>query len=60
MVMIGVMTYSFRKRVRAFNQIGKIKYFLEFHIFLCLLGPMLVLFHTTFKFGGMRCRQFGA
>ena len=58
MVMIGVMTYSSRKRVRAFNQIGKIKYFLEFHIFLCLLGPMLVLFHTTFKFGGIVAVSF--
>lgn len=58
MVMIGVMTYSSRKRIRAFNQIGKIKYFLEFHIFLCLLGPMLVLFHTTFKFGGIVAVSF--
>ncbi|MFZ4619395.1 MAG: hypothetical protein ACOYNS_02475 [Bacteroidota bacterium] len=58
MVMIGVITYSSRKRFRALNQVGKIKYFLEFHIFLCLLGPMLVLFHTTFKFGGLVAVSF--
>jgi hypothetical protein len=58
MVMIGVITYSSRKRIRMFNQTGKIKYFLEFHIFLCLLGPMLVLFHTTFKFGGIVAVSF--
>jgi len=26
---------------------------LEFHIFLCTLGPIMVLFHTSFKFGGI-------
>lgn len=53
MLMIGVATYSSRKRFRKFQHIGKIKYFLEFHIFLCLFGPMLILYHTTFKFGGI-------
>jgi hypothetical protein len=58
MVTIGVIMYSSRKRVRAFRQIGKIKYFLEFHIFLCLIGPVLVLYHTTFKFGGLVAVSF--
>lgn len=58
MIIIGVTSYSSRKRIRALNQVGKIKYFLEFHIFLCLLGPMLVLFHTTFKFGGIVAVSF--
>jgi len=31
----------------------RLKYLLEFHIFLCTLGPILVLFHTAFKFGGI-------
>lgn len=58
MIIVGVVMYSSRKRIRAFNQIGKIKYFLEFHIFLCLVGPMLVLYHTTFKFGGIVAVSF--
>jgi hypothetical protein len=58
MITIGVIMYSSRKRVRAFRQIGKIKYFLEFHIFLCLIGPVLVLYHTTFKFGGLVAVSF--
>ena len=53
MIVVGVATYSTRKRVRTFANAGGIKYFLEFHIFLCLLGPVLVLYHTTFKFGGL-------
>jgi hypothetical protein len=58
MILIGVIMYSSRKRIRALNQVGKIKYFLEFHIFLCLVGPALVLYHTTFKFGGIVAVSF--
>lgn len=50
---IGVGLYMVRKRVRAFSRVGVLKYWLEFHIFLCTLGPILVLFHTSFKFGGL-------
>jgi hypothetical protein len=42
-----------RKRIRRLSRIGYLKYWLEFHIFLCTLGPVLVLFHTSFKFGGL-------
>ena len=58
MITFGVILYSSRKRVRALANLGKIKYFLEFHIFLCLLGPILVLYHTTFKFGGLVAVSF--
>ena len=50
---LGVSLYMIRKRVRAFSRLGVLKYWLEFHIFLCTLGPILVLFHTSFKFGGL-------
>ena len=30
-----------------------LKHWLEFHIFLCTVGPILVLYHTSFKFGGI-------
>ncbi len=52
-MIIGVGMYMVRKRVRRFRQVGILKYWLEFHIFLCTLGPVLVLFHTAFKFGGI-------
>lgn len=58
MIIFGVTMYSSRKRIRALSQVGKIKYFLEFHIFLCLLGPVLILYHTTFKFGGLVAVSF--
>ena len=52
-MIIGVFFYMARKRIRAFAHIGILKYWLEFHIFLCTLGPVMVLFHTAFKFGGI-------
>lgn len=53
MMLVGVFVYMARKRIRVFSRIGILKHWLEFHIFLCTLGPILVLFHTSFKFGGL-------
>ncbi len=53
MMLIGVSLYSLRKRVAALGRIGSLANWLQFHIFLCTLGPFLVLLHTTFKFGGI-------
>ena len=53
MITVGVILYSSRKRVRALWSLGKLSSWLEFHIFLCLLGPVLVIYHTTFKAGGI-------
>ena len=58
MITVGVILYSSRKRWRAMASLGRIKTWLEFHIFLCLLGPVLVLYHTTFKFGGLVAVSF--
>lgn len=58
LIIIGVFGYMARKRFRAFSRIGALKYFLEFHIFLCTLGPILILYHTTFKFGGIVAISF--
>ena len=57
-IVVGVALYSGRKRIGRFRYAGKIRSFLEFHIFLCLTGPMLVLYHTTFKFGGLVAVSF--
>ena len=53
MIIAGVAMYSTRKRVVSLASLGNIRQFLQVHIFLCLLGPILVLYHTTFKFGGL-------
>ena len=53
MILAGVTLYALRKRVPWLQKVGKLRDWLHFHIFLCLLGPFLVLLHTTFKFGGI-------
>jgi len=53
MMVVGVGVYMIRKRYRKFFNVGYLKHWLEFHIFLCSVGPVLVLYHTAFKFGGI-------
>ena len=52
-ITFGVAIYIARKRYGFLSRYIRLKYLLEFHIFLCILGPILILFHTTFKFGGI-------
>jgi len=58
LILVGVFLYMARKRIALFSRIGVLKYWLEFHIFLCVLGPVLVLYHTAFKFGGLVAISF--
>ena len=53
MILFGVVIYIARKRYNFMSRYIRLKYLLEFHIFLCFLGSILVLFHTSFKFGGI-------
>ena len=52
-IVFGLFSYMIRKRFKVFVRLGVLKYWLEFHIFICTLGSILVLYHTTFKFGGI-------
>ena len=53
MILFGVSIYIARKRYNFMVSFVRIKYLLEFHIFLCTMGPILIVFHTAFKFGGI-------
>ncbi len=53
LILIGVFGYMAKKRYKFLSRLGRLKYWLEFHIFLCTLGPVMILFHTAFKFGGI-------
>ncbi len=57
-IISGVGLYMARKRYRFLSRSGLLKHWLEFHIFLCTLGPVLVLFHTSWKFGGLVAISF--
>jgi len=58
MMIVGVAVYMVRKRIRTFFKLGYLKNWLELHIFLCSIGPVLVLYHTAFKFGGIVAISF--
>ncbi len=58
MMLIGVTMYMVRKRWRKVIRWGLLKHWLEIHIFLCSVGPILVLYHTSFKFGGLVAVSF--
>ncbi len=58
MMITGVAIYMLRKRWRVMARWGQIRHWLEFHIFLCVMGPILVLFHTSFKIGGLVAVSF--
>lgn len=58
LMITGVSIYMLRKRWRVMARWGLIRHWLEFHIFLCVLGPILVLFHTSFKIGGVVAISF--
>lgn len=50
---LGVVVYMMRKRMRTFIRLGFLSHWLELHIFLCTIGPLFILYHTSFKFGGI-------
>ena len=52
-LMVVLLLYSLRKRARFMQQTGNIRYWLNYHIWMGVTGPTLVLFHTSFKFGGI-------
>ena len=57
-LIIGMGSYMARKRYRFLSRIGILKHWLEFHIFLCTLGTILIIFHTSYKIGGLVAISF--
>lgn len=53
MMIVGVVAYALRRRVPGLSRLGKLRRWLQVHIFLCTLGPYLVVLHTTFHVGGI-------
>ncbi len=52
MMLMTEVLYSLRKRYQ-FARWGKMESWLSFHIFTGLVGPYLVLLHTSWKFNGL-------
>ncbi len=50
-MMLALLLYPLRKRIRFLNVIGSVKIWFGFHMMLGVLGPLLILFHANFSLG---------
>ena len=53
LMMATLLLYSLRKHVKFMEKLGKLKYWFRLHMIFGVLGPTLVIFHTTFKLGSL-------
>lgn len=52
-MLVLLLAYSLRKRVRWLQPLGALGKWLSAHVFLGLMGPLLITFHSGFKIGGL-------
>lgn len=57
-ILVGVLLYSGRKRVRLLQGRGPMRTWLNVHIYLCLTGPVLLTLHSALKFAGWAAWSF--
>lgn len=50
-LMLILLLYPLRKKIRFFNVFGKIKYWFKMHMLFGVLGPLAILFHANFSLG---------
>jgi len=48
LMMLTILVYALRKRIRAMSRIGDIRYWYYFHFILGIVGPVLIILHTSF------------
>jgi hypothetical protein len=53
LMMLTLLLYSARKHLTFMQGLGKLKHWFKIHMTLGVVGPVLVLFHTTFRLGSM-------
>jgi hypothetical protein len=53
MIVVGVLIYSSRKRIPLLQRRGPMRTWLNVHIYLCLVGPVLITCHTALKLHGV-------
>lgn len=52
-MMVVMLAYSLRKRLRILRWLGPLRIWLDYHILLGICGPLLVILHSSFKVGGL-------
>lgn len=53
LLMLSLLLYPLRKRIHALERLGKMESWFRFHMVAGITGPLLVLFHTTFRTGSL-------
>lgn len=56
LLMLSLLIYPLRKRVRFMARLGSMQAWFRYHQIAGILGPLLVLFHSTFRIGSMNGR----
>lgn len=57
-LLVLMLVYSVRKRVRALSRLGPLRAWLHFHIFCGIVGTLLVVLHSSFKVRGLVALSF--
>jgi hypothetical protein len=52
-LMLAMLLYPLRKRIRMMRDWGAMKYWFRLHMLCGVVGPVLVLFHSTFRVGSL-------
>lgn len=55
-VMLLLLFYPLRKRIKFMHRLGSTKQWFRMHIILGLIGPLLVLYHSNFQLGSFNSR----
>lgn len=53
LLMVTLLLYPIRKRAGSYDRFGKMESWFKFHMVAGITGPLLVLFHSTFRTGSM-------
>lgn len=57
-MMVLMLAYSLRKRWHWLRRWGSLRVWLDLHIYLGVIGPLLVILHTSFKVQGLVALSF--
>ncbi|WP_156254905.1 hypothetical protein [Sandarakinorhabdus oryzae] len=52
-MMLLLLVYPFRKRIKMLQPIGSVGFWFRFHMLLGLLGPVAILYHARFSWGAL-------
>jgi hypothetical protein len=56
--MIFMLSYTLRKRLKIMRSLGALNRWLDIHIYFGIMGPLLVILHTSFKVQGLVAVSF--